>query len=171
MGYDPARTMAKSKNKSKATFTPRIENRRARHDYHILDRLETGIELLGSEVKSIRQGHVSLGEGYARIHPHTLQLSLVDVEIAHYREAGVNQHEPKRSRRLLAHKREIRQWQQALQAQNATLIPLVMYFKEGRVKVEIGLAIGKRQHDKRNTIRQRDAERDMRRAMTRKTLR
>jgi len=163
--------MAKNAKKSKKSFEPRIENRRARHDYHILERLETGIALQGSEVKSIRQGHVSLGEGYARIEPHSMQLNLLGVEIAHYREAGVNQHDPKRTRKLLAHKREIRRLLQTVTAQNATLIPLVMYFKEGRVKVEIGLGIGKRQHDKRDSVRQRDQQRDIRRAMTRKTLR
>jgi len=163
--------MAKSRKTSRTSFEPRIENRRARHDYHILERLECGIQLLGSEVKSVRQGHVSLGEGYARIDSDSMQMALVNVEIAHYREAGVNQHDPKRTRRLLAHRREIRQWQQKLTAQQATLVPLVMYFKQGRIKLEIGLAVGKRQHDKRETLKRRDADRDIRRAMTRRTLR
>jgi len=159
--------MAKQK---KENLTPRVDNRRARHDYHILDKLECGIALRGSEVKSIRNGGVSLTEGYARVDPKKRELWLVDVDIAPYAQAGENQHEPKRVRKLLAHKREIDQLITATQAKGATLVPLALYFVRGMAKVEIGVALGKKQHDKRQDIKKREADREIRRGMTRKRL-
>ena len=159
--------MAKKPQKD---MSPRIVNRRARYDYDISDTLECGIELVGTEVKSIRNGQVSLAEGFASVDPRTGQLSLVNVEIAPYPHAGENQHEPKRPRRLLAHKRQIADLASQTYAKGVTLIPLAMYFKGGRIKLEIGVGTGKKAPDKRQDIKKRDAERDMRRAMTRKTL-
>ncbi|MFP4143790.1 MAG: SsrA-binding protein SmpB [Phycisphaeraceae bacterium] len=157
----------KKKNSVKKTMTPRIANRRAFRDYDVEEKLETGIELLGSEVKSIRNGQASLAEGFAKIETDPLELYLYNVEIAHYRQAGINQHEPKRPRKLLAHKRQIRELQGKTSSKGVTLIPLAMYFKRGMVKVEVGVARGKREHDKREDIKKRDADRAMRRAMTR----
>ncbi|MEM7680658.1 MAG: SsrA-binding protein SmpB [Planctomycetota bacterium] len=162
-----------SKNKGKPKdLSPRIVNRRARHDYAISDTYECGVALLGTEVKSVRHGRVSLQEGWAEIHGKTGQLLLRGVEISPYLYAGpAHQHTPKRDRVLLAHKREIRKLLSETSASGVTLVPIAMYFVNGRVKVEIGVGTGKKAHDKRNDIKKRDAERDMRRAMTRKVLR
>jgi len=158
----------KPKKGDKSTSTPRIQNRRARHDYHIHESLECGIVLQGSEVKSIREGRVSLAEGYARVDANTHELWLHDVEISHYANASVYQHDAKTKRKLLAHKREIDKLLTETGAKGTTLVPLTMYFKDGRVKVEIGVATGKKQHDKREDMKTRDAHRDMRRAMSKR---
>jgi SsrA-binding protein len=156
--------------KTSNNLSPRIVNRRALHDFHITEKLEVGLELRGSEVKSIRQAQVSLAEGYARVDPHTLQLYLHDVDIAHYPHAGPEQHEPKRTRRLLAQKRQIRQLLDQTSSKGVTLIPLAMYFVRGKAKLELGLGVGKKDHDKRESIRKRDADREIRRGMTRKII-
>lgn len=161
--------MAK-RNKHKQNLEPRIENRRARRDYLITETLECGVVLQGSEVKSIRYGRVSLGEGYVSVNPTAMELWMHNVDIAMYPNAGVNQHTPKGVRKLLAHKRQIEKLYGQTTSKGVTLIPLAMYFKDGRIKVEIGLAEGKRSYDKRDDIKKRDAERDMRRAMTRKRI-
>jgi SsrA-binding protein len=151
--------------------SPRIINRKARHDYHILDTLEVGIALQGSEVKSIRNGQVSLAEGYAHVEPTGLTLSLYDVDIAPYAQAqGPAGHEPKRVRRLLAHRREIARLLTQTAAKGATLIPLTLYFKRGIVKLELGVAAGKKHYDKRQDIKAREAQREMKRGMTRKRI-
>lgn len=158
------------KNDNKA-LAPRIENRKARHDYHILDKLEVGIILQGSEVKSIRHSEVSLGEGFARVEPNTMELWLYGVTIAPYRQAmGNNGHEPTRPRKLLAHRREIEKLFAHVSAKGTTLVPLAMYFVRGKVKLEIGVGQGKQAHDKRQDLKTRDADREMRRAMTRKIV-
>ena len=149
-----------AKTKKKKTLAPRIENRKARHHYHIQDKLEVGIVLQGSEVKSIRNSQVSLGEGYARIEPRNMTLSLHDVHIAPYTHAGEkNGHEPIRIRRLLAHKREISRLFAQTNAKGVALVPLALYFVRGRVKLEIGVGTGKKQHDKRATDTDRDWKR------------
>ncbi|MEQ9455549.1 MAG: SsrA-binding protein SmpB [Phycisphaeraceae bacterium] len=162
--------MARNKKPKPEHFTPRIENRRARHDYHITDTLEVGIKLLGTEVKSIRNGQISLAEGFATIDPRTSRLMLLNVDISQYPQAGVNQHPPRRPRILLAHKREITQLEGKLTAKGTTLVPLAMYFVRGKAKLLLGLGEGKKTHDKRQDIKTRDANRDMRRAMTRKVI-
>ncbi|MFI4861952.1 MAG: SsrA-binding protein SmpB [Phycisphaerales bacterium JB063] len=162
-------TMAKRK-KHKQNLEPRIENRRARRDYHITDTLECGVVLQGSEVKSIRYGRVSLGEGYVAVNPDTMELWMYNVDIAMYANAGVNQHAPKAIRKLLAHKRQIEKLYGLTTAKGVTLIPIALYFKEGRIKIEVGVGEGKRSYDKRDDIKKRDADRDMRRAMTRKRI-
>lgn len=161
--------MAKRK-KHKQNLEPRIENRRARRDYHITDTLECGVVLQGSEVKSIRYGRVSLGEGYVAVNPDTMELWMYNVDIAMYANAGVNQHAPKAIRKLLAHKRQIEKLYGLTTAKGVTLIPIALYFKEGRIKIEVGVGEGKRSYDKRDDIKKRDADRDMRRAMTRKRI-
>jgi SsrA-binding protein len=151
--------------------SPRIVNRRARHEYHILESLEVGIVLRGSEVKSVRAGQVSLAEGYARVDANTRELWLHDVNIAEYSHAhGIGTHEPATARKLLAHKRQIDKLLTETSSKGVTLIPLTLYFVRGMVKLEIGLARGKQQYDKRQSIKSRDADRQIRRAMTRKRI-
>ena len=161
--------MAKGKKKSQ-NFSPRIVNRKATHDYHISETLEVGIKLLGTEVKSVRHAHVSLAEGYVAVDPRSMTLQLMNVDIAHYPQAGPIQHEPKRTRTLLAHKREINNLFGKTTAKGVTLIPMAMYFKDGRAKLEVGVGTGKKQQDKRQDIRKKEADMEMRRAMTRKVL-
>lgn len=161
-----------SKKKDKTDQSPRIANRKAHHDYHILEKLECGIALQGSEVKSVRNGQVSLAEGYARVEPRDENLYLYNVDIASYPHAGVQTHEPKRVRRLLAHRREIDKLMgmSTTKGKGLTIIPLAMYFVRGFVKVEIGLAQGKDSFDKRQDIKTREAKRDIQRGMTRKVI-
>jgi SsrA-binding protein len=141
-------------------------NRRALHDYEILERIEAGIALTGSEIKSIRQGKVSLQEAYAR--PEHGQLWLQGAHIADYEAASYNGHEPRRPRRLLLHKAQINELARQVEQRGLTLIPLRMYLnKRGLAKVEIAVARGRRQYDKRQAIARRDAEREMERALRR----
>ena len=154
----------------KENLSPHIANRKALHDYFISDKLEVGIKLSGSEVKSIRNSQVSLAEGYARVDPNTMELYLHDVDIAMYPHAGVNQHSPKAPRKLLAHRREIEKLLGATTKKGTTLVPLSMYFKNGRVKLEIGVGEGKKVFDKRSDIKKKSADREIKRGMTRKVL-
>jgi SsrA-binding protein len=130
-------------------------NRRARHDYDVLSRVEAGIALTGSEVKSAREHHVQLQGAYVRIRDG--EAWLVDAHIAPYGNAGYSQHEARRDRKLLLHRREIARLQEAAAQQGLTLIPLAMYFKDGRVKVEVGVARGRKRYDKRQAIAERES--------------
>ena len=160
--------MAKKKTKSNS---PVIENRRARHDYVIEETLEVGIELVGSEVKSIRSGQVSLAEGWVRASERPIKLTLHSVHIAEYPNASPShQHDPIRTRVLLAHKREIRKLAKFTQSQGRTLVPLKIFFVRGRAKVLVGLAKGKHRSDKREDLAKRTATREMDRAMKRRLL-
>jgi SsrA-binding protein len=164
-------------------MAPRIANRRAMHDYFILDRIECGIALVGSEVKSVRQGKVQLGQSFARIRGG--QVFLMGCHIEEYVEANQLNHDPIRPRRLLLHRREIRRLIQRLQKESgggkgggtgggggkgggATLIPLEMYFRRGYVKVLLGIAKGKHAFDKRQAIREREDARNMEKALRRR---
>ena len=148
---------------------PTIENRRARRDYFIDDTLECGIRLTGTEIKSVRDGQVSLAEGYIRATETPPKLTLHGAHIAVYAPAGEHrQHDPGRVRSLLAHKREIRKLAAKTRSKGSTLVPLTLYFVRGRAKLLIGLARGKRRHDKRQDVAERESKRDMDRAMTRK---
>jgi SsrA-binding protein len=138
-------------------------NRKARHDYHIEDRFEAGLALLGSEIKSIRAGHVNLRDGYAIARGE--ELWLVNVHIAAYQPAGRGSHEPRRPRKLLLHRREINRLISRVQERGYTIIPLRLYLKRGRAKVEIGLARGKRRYDKRASIARRESQRQIERAL------
>ena len=140
-----------------------VENRRARHDFHILSRLETGIVLTGTEVKSIRQGHFSLAESYITVKEG--ELYLVGAHISPYDQGNRFNPDPVRDRKLLAHKHEIGQLEVAVQQKGMTLIPLKAYFSDGRVKVELGVARGKKLYDKRETIRERTVDRDIKRRL------
>ena len=138
-------------------------NRKATHDYHIEDRFEAGLALLGSEIKSIRAGRANLRDGF--VIPRGDELWLTNVHIASYQPAGRQGHDPLRPRRLLLHRREINRLLSRVQERGFTIIPLRLYLKRGRVKVEIGLARGKRQYDKRATLAERDAQRQMQRTL------
>ncbi|MBM4112914.1 MAG: SsrA-binding protein SmpB [Phycisphaerae bacterium] len=148
---------------------PEIENRKARHDFSISDTLEVGMKLLGSEVKSLRDGKASLAEGFvmAREEPATLELH--GVHIAEYPPAGAaRQHAPLRVRPLLAHSREIRRLAQTLKTKGITLVPLKIYFKSGRAKLLVGIGHGRKHGDKRAAIAEREMKRDMDRAMSKR---
>ncbi|USN98517.1 MAG: SsrA-binding protein SmpB [Phycisphaeraceae bacterium] len=158
--------MAKSGKHHKKSDTPTIENRRARHDYFISDTLEVGIRLVGTEVKAVRDGKASLKEGYVSV--ENGQLTLHNVNIGEYPPAGQLQHAMVRRRRLLAHRREIKRLARQVEQKGVTLVPLKLYFKDSWAKLLIGLGTGKAQHDKRQSIKERDMERDIRRAMSRR---
>ncbi len=138
-------------------------NKKARYDYEVLKVVEAGLALLGSEIKSIREGRVQIREAYAR--PEGGEMWLIGAHISQYAPAGAEGHEPTRKRKLLLHKSQIRELSRAVLEQGLTLIPLRMYLKNGIAKVEIALVKGKKRHDKRATIAKRDAEREMARAV------
>jgi SsrA-binding protein len=138
-------------------------NRRALRDYHVLDRVEAGIELRGTEVKSIRLGHISMVGAFARIDKD--EAFLLGLNILPYDHGNQFNHDPERPRRLLLHKYEIRKLQAQAEQKGLALVPLSMQFRKGRVKVEIGVCRGKQTHDKRETIKRRMADRDAARAI------
>lgn len=138
-------------------------NRKARHDYHIIDSLEAGISLVGTEVKSIRQGGVNLKDSFCYIEDG--QISVHNMHISPYEKGNIFNRDPLRKRVLLLHKREILTLFQKVRQQGYSLIPLSLYFKGSKVKIEIGLCKGKKLYDKRADIAKRDAKRDMDRAI------
>jgi SsrA-binding protein len=140
-----------------------VVNRKARHDYEIVERIEAGLVLTGTEIKSIRDGRISLREAYAR--PEGSELWLVGAHIAPYPAASRFNHEPTRRRKLLLHKSEIRELARAVNEGGLTLIPLRLYLKRGMAKLELALARGRRKYDKRQAIARREAERQMQRAL------
>ena len=142
------------------------DNRKARHNYTVLDTLECGIMLVGSEVKSLRIGGLSLDEAYGRVEKD--EVWLVGANIAEYTYSHALNHEPKRRRKLLMHRREISKFAGQAFEKGLTLVPLKMYFKEGRAKVLLGICRGKQKHDKRESIKERDTKREIDRAMRRK---
>ncbi len=153
--------------KDSANLAPRINNRRALHDYFIEAKLECGIVLVGSEVKSLRLGLAQLQESFARVEHG--RLILHNCHIDPYDKAGILGHEPKRERILLVHKAaKCTAWKMKPRSRGTTLIPLSIYFKEGRAKVELGVAKGKQQHDKRASIRKKEQDRELRRGMMRR---
>lgn len=148
------------KNKQNKLIT---NNRRARYEYGILETLETGIALKGTEVKSIRQGSLSLSESYVVV--RNGELFLVGAHIAPYEQAHQFNHDPVRDRKLLAHKSQIRKLEAAVQQKGMTLVPTKAYFVRGKVKLEIAIARGKKLYDKRQTIRDREVARDVEKRM------
>ncbi|MDX6593312.1 MAG: SsrA-binding protein [Gaiellales bacterium] len=140
-----------------------VENRRARHEFHILDRVEAGIALTGTEVKSLRDGGGNLREAYAVLRGG--EMFLVGANIAPYRQGNLANHEPMRDRKLLLHRREIEQLGAKVAQRGMTLVPLSLYLTNGRVKLEIGLAKGKEGVDKRHSMAERDAKRQMERVV------
>jgi SsrA-binding protein len=143
-------------------LAPRINNRRATHEYFITGKVECGIVLLGSEVKSLRLGKAQLTDSFAKIEGG--RLMLLNCHIDPYEKAGGVSHIAKRPRILLAHKREIKRLENETREKGTTLVPLAIYFKEGLAKVEIGVATGKQSHDKRETIKRKEQDKEMRRA-------
>lgn len=139
------------------------ENRKARFDYEILEKYEAGIMLQGSEVKSLRAGHVNLGDAYGMI--HGTSAFLLNAHISPYPAANYLNHEPLRTRKLLLHGHEIQKLVGKTQEKGLTLIPLRMYFKKGKAKVELALGKSKKKGDKRESIKKRDQDREVRRAL------
>ena len=143
-----------------------VRNRKAFNEFEILERFEAGIALAGTEVKSVRDGRVKMGEAYCQIGPD-YQLDLVQMEISVYQFGNIHNHAPARTRKLLMHKREIAKLLAKVKEKGLTLIPLRLYYKNGRVKVEIALCRGRKLHDKRLVLKEKDAKRDMERSLTR----
>jgi len=139
------------------------ENRRARHDYHLLERLEAGLTLTGTEVKSLRSGQASLQRAFADVRDG--EVWLVGAHIPEYAQGNLANHDPDRDRKLLLHRGEIDSLFGKVREKGLTLVPTKLYFKNGRVKVEIAVARGKEQRDKRRDIAERDARRQIDRAM------
>jgi SsrA-binding protein len=139
------------------------ENRKARHDYHILETWESGVALLGTEVKAIREGRINLRDSYARA--DNGEIWMMNVHISSYSHRGYADHAEMRQRKLLLHRHEIRKLIGRTAEKGLTLVPLEMYFKKGRVKVLLALAKGKQEHDKRETIRRREVDRETRAAV------
>ena len=139
------------------------ENRRARHDYELLERIEAGVALTGTEVKSLRDGRVQLGQAYADVREG--EVWLVGASIAEYAQGNVANHDPDRDRKLLLHRREIDSLYGKVREKGLTLVPTRLYFKDGRVKIELALARGRERIDKRRAIADRDAKRQMERAL------
>ena len=151
--------MADSDSERRAIAT----NRRARFEYEILDTWEAGLALLGPEVTALRTGKANLSDAYATVRRG--EAFLVNAHISPYEKAGRDNADPRRERKLLLHRREIARLQGAVAEKGLTLVPLKLYFKNGRAKVQIGLARGKRKYDKRQTIRRREEEREIQRVV------
>lgn len=141
------------------------KNKKARRDYHVVDTLEAGVELKGTEVKSVREGKVQLVDGFARVEQG--ELFLHNVHISPYEYGNRYNVDPRRKRKLLAHKAQIRRLERQAAEKGMTLVPLSVYLSRGRVKIEIGICRGKKRFDKRHAIAERDAKRDMERAAKR----
>jgi SsrA-binding protein len=139
------------------------DNRKARHDYHLLETYEAGVVLLGTEVKAIREGRVNLRDSYGRVEQG--EVWLYGVHISPYSHRGYADHDPTRRRKLLLHRQEIRKLIGRTAEKGLTLVPVQMYLKDGRVKVALCLAKGKQAHDKRETIRRREVDRETRAAV------
>lgn len=147
----------------KKGIKPLAQNKKARHDYFIEDTLECGIALQGTEVKSVRQGQINLKDCYAQV--KNGELFVIGMHISPYAQGNIYNHDPFRTRKLLAHKREITRLGKLQQQEGMSLIPLSVYLKDGKVKVELASAKGKKLYDKRHAMAERDAEREMDRRM------
>lgn len=155
--------MAVQKSDREAAQRLIADNRKAFHDYHVLEQYEAGLALLGTEVKSIREGSVGLRDSYARI--DNGEVWLLNLHIGPYSHTGYSSHEERRQRKLLLNRDEIRKLTGKVAERGLTLVPLQMYFKKGRVKVALALVKGKQAHDKRETIRRREVDRETRAAV------
>ena len=155
--------MADDKTEREKAQSSIAENRKAYHDYHLLETFEAGIALLGTEVKAIREGRVNLRDSFARVEDG--EVFLYNVNISPYSHRGYADHEPLRRRKLLLHRDEIRKLIGKTVEKGMTLVPVRLYFKNGRVKVAISLAKGKKDYDKRETIKRREADRETRAAI------
>ncbi|WP_240138854.1 SsrA-binding protein SmpB [Streptomyces sp. MUM 178J] len=140
------------------------QNKKARHDYHILDTYECGLVLMGTEVKSLRQGRASLADGFVQIDGHEAWLH--NVHVPEYSQGTWTNHSARRKRKLLMHRAEIDKLESKSQETGHTIVPLALYFKDGRAKVEIALAKGKKEYDKRQTLREKQDRREAERAIS-----
>lgn len=156
--------MARNDKTSPDDIKDICRNRRAFHEYEVLDRLECGVVLTGTEVKSLRDGQSSLEEAYAKIESD--EVWLIGSDIPEYAMGNRMNHKPKRPRKLLLHRREIGRFAGKASQKGFTLVPLRMYFKNGKAKVELAVCRGKETHDKREALKKKDAEREIRRSMT-----
>ncbi|UJA08547.1 SsrA-binding protein SmpB [Streptomyces collinus] len=152
-------TMAKEKGRKLIA-----QNKKARHDYHILDTYEAGLVLMGTEVKSLRQGRASLADGFVQLDGHEAWLH--NVHVPEYSQGTWTNHSARRKRKLLLHRDEIDKLESKSQETGHTIVPLALYFKDGRAKVEIALAKGKKEYDKRQTLREKQDRREADRAMS-----
>ena len=155
--------MALQKTEREAAQKNIAENRKAYHDYHLIDTFEAGIVLLGTEVKAIREGRVNLRDSYARVDGG--EVFIFNVNVSPYSHRGYADHDPMRKRKLLLHRDEIRKLIGKTVEKGMTLVPVRMYFKNGRVKVAVSLAKGQKDYDKRETIKRREIERETRAAV------
>jgi SsrA-binding protein len=160
--------MAKSDSKQNDKPSEPIvcRNRRARHQYDILDSIEAGVVLVGSEVKSLRSGHASIEEAYARVDEG--EVWLIDCDIPEYPQAGRFNHKPKRPRKLLLRRREVSKFAGEAKQRGCTLVPLKLYFRRGYARVELAIARGKKLHDKREAMKKAEATKEMKRAAGRR---
>ncbi|WBO65952.1 SsrA-binding protein SmpB [Streptomyces camelliae] len=140
------------------------QNKKARHDYHILDTYEAGLVLMGTEVKSLRQGRASLVDGFVQLDGHEAWLH--NVHVPEYSQGTWTNHSARRKRKLLLHRAEIEKLESKSQETGHTIVPLALYFKDGRAKIEIALAKGKKEYDKRQTLREKQDRREADRAMS-----
>ena len=143
-----------------------LKNKKAFHDYHIIDTLEVGIPLIGKEVKSIREGRMNIKESFCRFIKG--ELFLIQSHISPYSHTGYETHDPLRIRKLLLHKKELRKWKKKVDMQGLTIVPLKVYWRDNHIKIEIALAKGKKLHDKRQDIAKREAKRLMDRQISNK---
>lgn len=143
-----------------------ILNRKARYDYEVLDKYEAGIVLTGTEIKSIRNGNANLKDSYAVI--KNGEIYLLNMHISEYKEGNIFNHDENRTRKLLFHKNEIKKISDKVSIKGLTLVPLRLYFNRGKVKIELAVARGKHTYDKKETIKQRDLEREMKKSLSRK---
>ena len=155
--------MMREKTQRELAQSSIAENRKAYHDYHLLETFEAGVALLGTEVKAIREGRANLRDSFARV--DNGEVYLYNVNISPYSHRGYVDHEPLRPRKLLLHRNEIRKLIGKTVEKGMTLVPVRMYFKDGRVKVAVSLAKGKKEYDKRETIKRREADRETRAAV------
>ena len=158
----PPRGDAKPKDVSEKLIA---ENRKARYEYHIDDTLEVGIMLVGTEVKALRAGRIDLKDAFAQVERGQLYLLSADIQV--YAHGNIHTHEPKRRRKLLAHRKEIDKLEGRVKEKGYTIVALKIYWKGGKAKVLVGLAKGKKQHDRRESIREREDQRDLDRAKRR----
>ena len=153
---------AEAHREEKKTSTPAVDNRRARHEFNILESLEAGLALTGTEIKSIRAGGVSLNEAFARVRDG--ELWLVNMYVPPYKAGSAfSAHEPRRARKLLVHKEQLARLSSRSAEKGLTIVPLRLYFTRGKAKVEIGLAKGKKLYDKRKSIAEREIKRELQR--------
>lgn len=143
-----------------------IVNRKARYEYEVIDKYEAGIALTGTEIKSIRNGNANIKDSYAIVRNN--EVFLLNMFISEYKEGNIFNHDETRTRKLLLHKNEIKKINDKIKLKGLTLVPLKLYFVRGKAKIEIGVARGKHTYDKKETIKQRDIEREMKKSLTEK---